>query len=101
MSLAAHAAAWRPQGATLRFGIGQCRGRMAAALGWPCLINWFSATGSAPTSSTGAAGIATGEMLNLIVATKHLPRDDAYMLISAAMDLHLTQVVDGTNAFTP
>jgi acetamidase/formamidase len=43
-----------------------------------------------------AARIATREMLNFIVATKRLPRDDVYMLLSAAMDLHVTQVVDGT-----
>jgi acetamidase/formamidase len=43
-----------------------------------------------------AAKIATREMLNFIVATKNLPRDHAYMLLSAAMDLHVTQVVDGT-----
>src|SRR3954447_18711110 len=42
------------------------------------------------------ARIATREMLNFIVATKGLPRDDVYMLLSAAMDLHVTQVVDGT-----
>jgi acetamidase/formamidase len=35
-------------------------------------------------------------MLNFIVATKRLPRDDVYMLLSATMDLHVTQVVDGT-----
>src|SRR5689334_13499155 len=43
-----------------------------------------------------AAKIATREMLNFIVETKHLPRDDALMLMSAAMDLHVTQIVDGT-----
>jgi acetamidase/formamidase len=43
-----------------------------------------------------AARIATREMLNFIVATKRLARDDVYMLLSAAMDLHVTQVVDGT-----
>jgi acetamidase/formamidase len=43
-----------------------------------------------------AARIATREMLNFIVATKNLPRDDVYMLLSAAMDLHVTQIVDGT-----
>src|SRR5437899_2115740 len=32
-----------------------------------------------------AARIATREMLNFIVATKGLPRDDAYMLLSATM----------------
>ena len=43
-----------------------------------------------------AAKIATREMLNFIVTTKKLPRDDVYMLLSAAMDLHVTQIVDGT-----
>jgi len=43
-----------------------------------------------------AAKIATREMLNFIVETKHMPRDDALMLMSAAMDLHVTQIVDGT-----
>jgi len=43
-----------------------------------------------------AAKIATREMLNFIVATKGLPRDDVLMLLSAAMDLHVTQIVDGT-----
>jgi acetamidase/formamidase len=43
-----------------------------------------------------AAKIATREMLNFIVATKGLPRDDVLMLMSAAVDLHVTQIVDGT-----
>jgi acetamidase/formamidase len=43
-----------------------------------------------------ATKIATREMLDLIVETKGLSRDDAYMLASAAMDLIVTQVVDGT-----
>jgi acetamidase/formamidase len=43
-----------------------------------------------------AAKIATREMLDLLVDTKGLSRDDAYMLASAAMDLVVTQVVDGT-----
>jgi acetamidase/formamidase len=43
-----------------------------------------------------AAKIATREMLDFIVETKHLNRDDALMLMSAAMDLHVTQIVDGT-----
>jgi acetamidase/formamidase len=43
-----------------------------------------------------AAKIATREMINFVVSTRGLPRDDAYMLLSAAMDLHVTQVVDGT-----
>ena len=42
------------------------------------------------------AKIAIREMVNFIAATKHISRDDAYMLCSAAMDLNVTQVVDGT-----
>ena len=43
-----------------------------------------------------AAKIATREMLDWIVEMKGLSREDAYMLASAAMDLVVTQVVDGT-----
>jgi acetamidase/formamidase len=43
-----------------------------------------------------AARIATREMLDFIVETKGLTRENAYMLASAAMDLIVTQVVDGT-----
>jgi acetamidase/formamidase len=43
-----------------------------------------------------AVKIAVKEMLDFIVETKGLTRDDAYMLMSAAMDLNVTQVVDGT-----
>jgi acetamidase/formamidase len=43
-----------------------------------------------------AAKIATREMLNFIAETKRLPRDDVLMLLSAAMDLNVTQIVDGT-----
>jgi acetamidase/formamidase len=43
-----------------------------------------------------AAKIATREMLNFIVATKGLAREDVLMLLSAAMDLHVTEIVDGT-----
>jgi acetamidase/formamidase len=35
-------------------------------------------------------------MLNFIVETKGLSRDDTLMLLSAAMDLRVTQIVDGT-----
>jgi acetamidase/formamidase len=51
-----------------------------------------------------AAKIATREMLNWIVEMKGLSQEDAYMLASAAMDLVVTQVVDGTkgiHAFMP
>jgi acetamidase/formamidase len=43
-----------------------------------------------------AVRIATREMLDLLVETKGLSRDDAYMLASAVMDLVVTQAVDGT-----
>jgi acetamidase/formamidase len=43
-----------------------------------------------------AAKMATREMLDWIVQMKGLSRDDAYLLASVAMDLHVTQVVDGT-----
>jgi acetamidase/formamidase len=43
-----------------------------------------------------AARIATSEMLDFLAATKGLSREDAYMLASAAMDLVVTQTVDGT-----
>jgi len=51
-----------------------------------------------------AAKIATREMLNFVVETKGLSRDDAYMLLSAAMDLHVTEIVDitkGVHAMLP
>ena len=43
-----------------------------------------------------AARIATREMLDFLVETKGMSRDDAYMLESVAMDLMVTQIVDGT-----
>ena len=43
-----------------------------------------------------AVKIATREMLDFVVQTKGIKRDDAYMLLSATMDLIVTQVVDGT-----
>jgi len=51
-----------------------------------------------------AVRIATHEMLDFVVATKGLSRDDAYMLLSAAMDLHVTENVDitkGVHAMLP
>ena len=43
-----------------------------------------------------AAKIATRQMLDFLVETKGLSREEAYLLASAAMDLIVTQVVDGT-----
>jgi acetamidase/formamidase len=44
---------------------------------------------------TEAARIATREMIDFLATTKKMTREDAYMLISAAGDLVITQVVDG------
>ncbi len=42
-----------------------------------------------------AARHATREMIAYLTSERGLSRDDAYMLTSAAVDLHVTQVVDG------
>jgi acetamidase/formamidase len=44
---------------------------------------------------TEAAKIATREMIDFLVTTRKMTREDAYMLVSAAGDLVITQVVDG------
>ena len=43
---------------------------------------------------TAAAKKAVQNMVAFLVAEKHLSKDDAYMLISVAGDLHVTEVVD-------
>jgi acetamidase/formamidase len=42
-----------------------------------------------------AARRAASEMIEYLISNRGLSRDDAYMLTSAAVDLHVTQVVDG------
>jgi len=42
-----------------------------------------------------AARRAVREMIDYLTTERGLSRDDAYMLTSAAADLHVTQVVDG------
>ncbi len=42
-----------------------------------------------------AARHATREMIEYLTTERGLARDDAYMLTSAAVDLHVTQIVDG------
>ncbi|MBV9444195.1 MAG: acetamidase/formamidase family protein [Acidobacteriaceae bacterium] len=42
-----------------------------------------------------ATDLAIREMIDFLVTTKHLSRDDAYMLTSIAVDLDITQLVDG------
>jgi len=43
-----------------------------------------------------AARMAIREMIDFLVSEKGIPRDEAYILISIAVDLHVTQLVDGT-----
>lgn len=42
-----------------------------------------------------AAEMAVQEMVDYLVSERHMGRDDAYMLSSMAVDLRVTQVVDG------
>jgi len=42
-----------------------------------------------------ATRIAVREMIDFLVAEKNLSRDDAYMLISVAGDVDITELVDG------
>ena len=42
-----------------------------------------------------AIKIALREMIDFLVSDKGLSRDDAYMLSSNAVDLNITQLVDG------
>ncbi len=42
-----------------------------------------------------AVDIATHQMIDFLMTEKHLNRDDAYMLTSVAVDLDITQLVDG------
>jgi len=39
--------------------------------------------------------MATRQMIDFLMAEKHLNRDDAYMFTSVASELRITQVVDG------
>lgn len=43
-----------------------------------------------------AARLATREMIEFLVSEKRMTRDDAYLLTSIAVDLRVTQLVDGT-----
>jgi acetamidase/formamidase len=42
-----------------------------------------------------ATTLAVRDMINFLVEEKHLSRDDAYMLTSVAVDMDITQLVDG------
>jgi acetamidase/formamidase len=71
--------------------------RKGMRLGWPRAETptHFIAMGL-HTDLDEAARLATREMIDFLVAEKHLSRDDAYMLCSLAADLRVTQLVDGT-----
>ena len=43
-----------------------------------------------------AAKLAVREAVDFLVNQKGIPRDDAYILCSIGVDLHVTQLVDGT-----
>ena len=43
-----------------------------------------------------AAKLAVKEMIDFLVTEKKMNRDQAYILCSVAVDLHVTQLVDGT-----
>ena len=43
-----------------------------------------------------AVSLATRNMLDFLITEKHLSRDEAYMLASVAVDLHVTELVDGS-----
>jgi acetamidase/formamidase len=42
-----------------------------------------------------ATTLAVRDMINFLVDEKHLSRDEAYMLTSVAVDVDITQLVDG------
>ncbi|MGY3090883.1 acetamidase/formamidase [Hymenobacter sp. UYAg731] len=48
-----------------------------------------------------AVSLATRNMMDFLVTEKHLSRDDAYVLCSVAVDLHVTQLVDSSNCTLP
>ncbi len=43
-----------------------------------------------------AARLATREAIDFLVTEQSMSRDDAYLLCSLAIDLRVTQLVDGT-----
>ncbi|NNN19802.1 MAG: acetamidase, partial [Acidimicrobiaceae bacterium] len=44
---------------------------------------------------TTATKLAVRDMIDFLVTEKHLSRDEAYMLTSVAVDVDVTQLVDG------
>ena len=54
----------------------------------------YISMGFSPDLKT-ATELAVRDMINFLVDEKHLSRDDAYMLTSVAVDVDITQLVDG------
>lgn len=63
---------------------------------WPRAetANDYISMGFSPDLKT-ATELAARDMISFLVDEKHLSRDDAYMLTSVAVDLDITQLVDG------
>jgi acetamidase/formamidase len=54
----------------------------------------YISMGFSPDLKT-ATEMAVRNMIDFLVTEKHLSRDDAYMLTSVAVDVDITQLVDG------
>ena len=66
-------------------------------LTWPrgeTATHWISM--GADSNLTIATKIAVREAIKLLVEVKGMTREDAYMLVSTACDVRITQLVDGT-----
>jgi acetamidase/formamidase len=66
------------------------------ALAWPRAEtpDYYISMGFSPDLKE-ATEHALRDMIDFLVETKHMTRDDAYMLASVAVDLDITQLVDG------
>ena len=66
-------------------------------LAWPrgeTATHWIAM--GADSNLTVATKIAVREAIKLLVEVKQMTREDAYMLVSTACDVRITQLVDGT-----
>ena len=67
------------------------------SLDWPrgeTATHWIAM--GADSNLTTATKIATREAIRFLVEQKGMTREDAYMLVSTACDVRITQLVDGT-----
>jgi acetamidase/formamidase len=66
------------------------------SLRWPCAETpQYYITMGFNEDLNKATDLAIREMIEFLVTHKHLSRDDAYMLTSVAVDVDITQLVDG------